>query len=334
MSEEELDAVTAMASGNYEVIERNLKNGMNPNTHLVGQLTMLDYAILLQHPSIVTLLLENGSNIGALDYNLSYVPGGNIEIIRTITRYAVGPYTLDRRGDSMLHLSIKHNRIDALRWMLDTGFDPDVKDSGDHTSLYYAIVFHRVDMVALLLSHGASATSSGEGNTLLHLAAGVSDANIVHLLLPHSDITQRNRWGFNAFFVAISYGRRDVVERMLDYGALLRDDESRIDPYLGYCVDVRSNAVEFAECCNHHEIADLLRMVRRERWSGCVPSHPMNVRRIIHVLMHLHGHAPHSNLYRLPRDVLFSIIDIVTASVFRYSLPEGPNRSRIRRKYS
>ncbi|KAJ5183363.1 ankyrin [Penicillium capsulatum] len=124
--------------------------------------------------------------------------------------------------------NIKHSGSSAIHWCAATGnvqvarrfleFHPDINTPrvAELPPLRLAIDGVRMDMVKLLLDHGARA----DGNLLLHRAVMTGNKEIVQMLLDSGhDVNSLDRFGHTPLKDAAKHGDRELVQMLLDYGA-------------------------------------------------------------------------------------------------------------------
>jgi ankyrin repeat protein/beta-lactamase regulating signal transducer with metallopeptidase domain len=110
---------------------------------------------------------------------------GNIEAVGALLDVQPGRLeSLDKRGFSPLHIAIKTNRPEIVRFLVKRGAKLDRKSANGLTPLFIALDLSRGDMAALLIEKGADVNIKGyRGRTTLHMAARAADADIAAALL-------------------------------------------------------------------------------------------------------------------------------------------------------
>ena len=92
-------------------------------------------------------------------------------------RYGAAPlcYALWGQGPNFTNLEL-------VRWLLNHGADPNVRDEDGETSLHAALRFGMLEMARLLVEHGASVkVKDGKGRTPLHYVSGEQRDEIIKL---------------------------------------------------------------------------------------------------------------------------------------------------------
>lgn len=97
----------------------------------------------------------------------------------------------------------------------------DAKDARGWTALMIAAHDNRLEIVHVLLAHGAAVnTTNKEGETALIYAADNNHLAIVQMLLKHgAAIDKKSKLGWTALMYAAAKGHRLTVEALLDKGA-------------------------------------------------------------------------------------------------------------------
>jgi len=177
-------------------------------------------------------------------------------------------------GETILHYAAKNGKRDIMKEMVKAGATIDALDDEYVTPLMKAVEADYHKGAAYLLRHGASPNrQNGDGYNALHLATMCSDLKMVMLLLRHGadlhSVTSKQevvlhhavycgdmkmvhyfiKKGVNInadsehgspLYLAISSGRLDLVDVLIDYGA----DFDQMDPNGGQTEDALLNLDE------------------------------------------------------------------------------------------
>jgi ankyrin repeat protein len=190
----------ACQSGNLDVCKLLL------NMH---ELSLLNYAdeerqlplhlaAELCHAHIISLLLEEGSNV----------------------------YAADEKGRAPLHLVCKQGSYSTAKILLQHGARVNVKDKSGLTPLHYAAMSANVELVWLLISYGASvSTGDDDGATPLHKASTFTSGIMVKRLVelgsdPNAEDEQRHTSLYYLFHHTNSPSRA-VFDALMTNGAIL-----------------------------------------------------------------------------------------------------------------
>lgn len=243
----------AVEQGEIKIIRFFLKVGMdiNAKTTLNGQ-TALHMAVgASSNIEIVNCLLSNRADISAIDNDgetilQKAVRHGNIEIINCLLKNGADINTISENGETILQKAVandKHDNIEIINCLLENGADINAMDKNGKTALQEAVHYkkHKVikylleneakhgelalfqaiegkDVISaqILLNHGINPNAQdSEGNTPLHRAAKIGEANMVKtLLFSGSQSKIKNNIGLIPLNVALD---RDFphIERLL-----------------------------------------------------------------------------------------------------------------------
>ena len=160
---------------------------------------------------------------------------------------------IDRGADvvrycqQLLFLAALRGRIDLAKLLLERGADPSALDAN------IIGVMRDLEVLELLLQHGASATRAGYGGypPIVHAARGDKGGrpDRIELLLKHgAKVNASTPRGRTALHYAAASGFRDIVAMLLEHGAdaALRDEEGK-------------TAADLARKSNKNEVARLLK---------------------------------------------------------------------------
>jgi len=120
-----------------------------------------------------------------------------------------------------LEAAIKQSNIRETRSLLNSGVDPNFRDSDGKTPLITAVIIGRADMVRLLLSNHADPEGRGkEGMTPLIAAAWLGSVDSMNLILnAHANINSVDATGMSALLVACNRCAIAPVRLLLNRGA-------------------------------------------------------------------------------------------------------------------
>jgi ankyrin repeat protein len=157
----------------------------------------LAYASLLGHVEVARVLLEHGADVMTQDKNKStplHVAHGEV-VARLLLKHEADANVLNILGRTPLHNVSLLGRVGAVRVLLEYGVDANASDSDHATPLHLvssnAYIEHeeRTGVVRLLLQHGA-------------------------------DIQARDFKGRTPFMMATENGTHDIMQELLDHGAV------------------------------------------------------------------------------------------------------------------
>jgi ankyrin len=128
-------------------------------------------------------------------------------------------------GETVLHYAARNYRAgpEAVRWLLDHGFAPDVEADGGHTPLNCAAVSGNVEIVRVLLAAGARADHATRGGwTPMQSALSQGHVNVIPLLAAACRWDERHPGDLGPDLVVAASSYNDAslayVKAMLDRG--------------------------------------------------------------------------------------------------------------------
>ncbi|KAF8877975.1 ankyrin repeat-containing domain protein [Infundibulicybe gibba] len=131
----------------------------------------------------------------------------------------VGSLPACARSLSAIHLCAYFGLSDYLEYLLDNGFDINLKDSDGDTAITYTAIFNQKEALQLLLEReGTNIAPKGwNGTTPLIRAAMEGHQSIVTLLLENErvDVNWRDSSGRTAIAYATEWERDGIVELLL-----------------------------------------------------------------------------------------------------------------------
>lgn len=167
--------VLATKKGNVAVADILISRGANVNAKSPKGVTPLHQASANGDIALMKSLLQHGAKV-----NLP----------------PVDPNEGDFVG-SALHWACAENRFEAVKLLLESGADPNARDSHQGTPLHQASAQGFIDVVKFLLEHKADPNAQAhDSSTALHLAVEFDKLRIARRLVKYgADITLRDSSG-------------------------------------------------------------------------------------------------------------------------------------------
>ena len=235
----------ASFEGRVEVAQLILEHGANPKLESEGGDTALhlvslsDFDIQEQDVSIARLLLERGVDVNARDKDgftsLHYAAfKGRVGVTQVFLDHGANAMLETERSETALHTvsrgdyNSQEQGASIARLLLERGVDVNAREKKDcWSSLHEAAMRGRVEVVRVLLDHGANAKlETKQGETALHIvsrgkySSEEQGASIVRLLLDRGvDVNARDEDGWTSLHEAAFKGRAEVARVLLDHGA-------------------------------------------------------------------------------------------------------------------
>ncbi len=211
----------AAISGQKDVAEFLIGKGVDINVHdqpnrRPGPMdtipTPVYYAADSGHANIVKLLIDKGVNMAVAEMNYfspldSAILGGHNDVAELLITGGADVSNLGGEGIAPLHWAAMMGNSDVFGQLISHGADVDIKANQvnvGNTPLHYVVrnqkiaAEQRKEMCELLLAQGADVNIKNlKGQTPLHSAVRVGDANIVKLLISKganiNAVNKRNR---------------------------------------------------------------------------------------------------------------------------------------------
>lgn len=221
-----IQMLDAIRSDNVKKIQELFKKGFDSNSKILGG-SLLDWAIGNKYPrnsQVVKVLLSNGTDPNQTDAVVQSIFANRTELVKILLENHAD-VNLHIRGFSPLLAQKIFNNTEILKMLVNSGVNPnDYEDEYDNP-LYGALLWNNVEAVNLLLDAGANPNlyRSGNGNTLLMLAAMADQPEIIEALLEKgADPNQQSDNGWSALMIASELGNTEAVRALLAGGADFR----------------------------------------------------------------------------------------------------------------
>jgi ankyrin repeat protein len=239
---------TASYYGNVEILHLLLDHGADPEaaTDNMGekplhQVSYGEYRSQEDGVRVAQLLLDSGADVNTRRndhqtplHRASYF--GNVEIVRLLLDHGADPEAIAEgdMGQKPLHL-VSYGRcgsqedvVRVAQLLLGRGANVNTRRKDDQTPLHRASYLGNVEIVRLLLDHGADleAATDNMGEKPLHKVSygkyrsPEDGVRVAQLLLDHgADVSTRRKDHWTPLHTASYYGNIEILHLLLDHGA-------------------------------------------------------------------------------------------------------------------
>ena len=209
--------------GHTEVARVLLDAGANANAKTFTSTTPLTLATQRGHLPVARLLLRRGAftsiphSAGRTAVIVPAAAAGNTEIVKLFLDAGVPADDCGENRHTALIAATVHRHLDVMRLLLEHGADVDMRDARDASALTYAL--HQVcdETLAALLAAGPEID-------LLAAAALGDVATITRLLDTGISPNAPDPFGWTPLRFAVRYGQKDATTLLLARGAQLYTD--------------------------------------------------------------------------------------------------------------
>ena len=219
----------AVSDDNLKAVESLLSYGFSPDLPVRGAFTPLYFAIQMNRPDVIEILLEHHANPNASvtgngrlngETPLHYaIESGNLRIAAMLIQAGADVNIRTTKGQTPLHLAAEHVRLEAIRFLVEKGADINARDHEGASALDEAVWRGSLDTVAILLVHGASLNGldTATGATPINEAAFMGRDDIVEYLLRlRPDLTIADKNGRRPLETAIRMGKEKSAQLLLE----------------------------------------------------------------------------------------------------------------------
>lgn len=268
----------ATRGGRFRIVELLLQSGANPAHKDFTGLTALVWATHYGDIPLIRLLLEHYADSAALmvaternmpevvrvfcsdarmDVNFVNEQGttplihacnfGFREVVNELLQHpGILVNAADESQATALLWACRHNQLDIITTLLESGANVNQPDKSGDTPLLLATKCCYLKVVELLLRYGADANVHDLYGTTVLLAACEQDSvDLVKLILPRvQNVEQTDSYHLSPLFLATDRGNLEIVTQLLRAGASIHESADEFTPFLLAIAQGRSDIMK------------------------------------------------------------------------------------------
>lgn len=231
--------VQAVRDDDYDLAALLLSFGANARATDITGASLLSVALKKEDDfQLAKLLLDNGASpdsetITRIKVVVDAITTGQLDTARfLLDRHAKGSATTITGLPLLIYVMeedsiVRHDKIDLVRRLLNNGASPNTKDiKRNRPSLSIALEREQTEIFELLLKNGAKTKYKvNGGESMLSYCVQQKKLAEAQLLLEHgADANMPGKQGRVPLQVAFSTNNIDMVNLLLNYGAILDED--------------------------------------------------------------------------------------------------------------
>ena len=205
--------------GKLGVMESLIKHGSDIEAKDEDERTPLHLASRYGQLDVMENLIKHGSDIEAKTYKQTSlhlaVESGHVEAVKKLLQHKANIEALGKDQRTPLLYSAEAGHIELTKILLDAGANPLAKDAYDWTALNLSAWKGHAEICDLLLKKAPSLIDALDNmkQSALHYAARWGGIEVVKLLLKHgATIDLKNKWGRTPLEIALKQNNQEVVD--------------------------------------------------------------------------------------------------------------------------
>jgi hypothetical protein len=145
----------------------------------------------------------------------------NTKIIKLFIESGGDPNTKQSNGNTLLLSNISTQDIDMITFLLEKGADPNMKSEKGISPIAFACLIKNVEILKLLLEKGADPnTMLNNKNSVLTSVIGIQHVEMVKVLLEHgADPNKKDDAGYVPLATAFKYQNKEIINMLVKAGA-------------------------------------------------------------------------------------------------------------------
>lgn len=222
--------MTAIASNRNAVGEALVKYLADCNARDAQGKTAFAQACAAGNVHMVCVMLEHSKalDVGGVDASgmtpvHEAAAGGHAEVLDLLLQHGAHINDETDKGHTPLHLAALNDRLPIALRLVSAGAVGTVIDVQGHSAIFYAAMHGNPAMIAAIAENADARTlqvADGNGDTALHIAAGLGHAAAMRTLLQFGALVDAvNNHGNTAAHLASAGGQVDCVRAAVEYEA-------------------------------------------------------------------------------------------------------------------
>jgi len=181
------------------------------------------------HLPFLVFLIENGSDIGAIDKSswssLHYAAlEGHLSVVEYLVNQKADINAKNKDDCAPLHLAAEKGHLSVVEYLVNQKADINSKNNHSWTPLHLAAEKGYLSVVEYLIHQGADFRDGINYQSYLHWASQHGHLSVVECLVNQkADINSKNNHSWTPLHLAAEKGHLSVVEYLIHQGADFRD---------------------------------------------------------------------------------------------------------------
>ena len=205
------------------------------------------------------VLLNHGADINAQDasgntvLHIAFPPELHLSALNLLLSRGANPNLRDYHGASPLHVSMVLNRSNGvISNLLLAGADVTIRDVEGKTALHLAVEKNRINLIPVLLAHGADIFAEDNNGISPFQKALEKNSSIVFSMINRETVAQRDSSGNTMLHITVRAGGSiNVLNTILDYSTSALVNARNYAGDTSLTIAVRLDEVEAGELLLH-----------------------------------------------------------------------------------
>ena len=183
---------------------------------------LVHIAIAKEFKDVVSILLENGTDINAVNKNgwstmhwAAFV--GNTEILSYLINQGAKVNCTDQDNVTPLHVAAERGQAEAVRLLIENNAKLNVTDKNKYMPIHLAVINGHKKVLEILLENGADFRKTDQHKrSILHWSTIVGSIEMTRLILKYAPNVQvKDDFDRTPLHWAAQYGHVDITEQLV-----------------------------------------------------------------------------------------------------------------------